>query len=159
VAKSVRLRALTRGERRVLRAKVQDRRLSVRLHRRYRLIAEVAGGRSMVETADRVGCNITMVYEWVHPVQPERLHHVRAAAQSAGAAADHHRAPGPRVDRHCPIQSGRTGAAVLSLDGAQVGRVLPAAWRAAAGDGRVGSSASAARRAAGPAHPDLEDLR
>lgn len=66
MANSVRLRTLTRGERRVVRAKVQDRRLSVRLHRRYRLIAEVAGGRSMAEAADRVGCNVTMVYEWVH---------------------------------------------------------------------------------------------
>ena len=44
MANPVRLRALTRGERRVLRAKVRDRRLSVRLHRRYRVIAEVADG-------------------------------------------------------------------------------------------------------------------
>ena len=66
MADSVRLRALTRGERRVLRAKIRDRRLSVRLHRRYRVIAEVAGGHSMAEAADRIGCNVTMVYEWVH---------------------------------------------------------------------------------------------
>lgn len=66
MANAVRLRRLTPGERRVLRTKVADRRLSVRLHRRYRLIAEVAGGRSMAETADRVGGNLTMVYEWVH---------------------------------------------------------------------------------------------
>jgi transposase len=66
MAKSVRLRALTRAERRVLQAKVRDRRLTVRLHRRYRLIAEVARDRSFAEVADRVGCNVTMVYEWVH---------------------------------------------------------------------------------------------
>ena len=66
MANSVRLRAFTRGERRVLQAKVKDRRLTVRLHRRYRLIAEVARGRTVAETADRVGCNVTMVYEWVH---------------------------------------------------------------------------------------------
>ena len=66
MANSVQLRALTRGERRVLQAKVKDRRLTVRLHRRYRLIAEVARGRSVAEVADRVGCNVTMVYEWVH---------------------------------------------------------------------------------------------
>ena len=66
MANAVRLRALTRGERRVLRAKVRDRRLSVRLHRRYRVIAEVADGHSMAKAADRVGCNVTMVYEWVH---------------------------------------------------------------------------------------------
>jgi len=66
MANSVRLRAVTRGERRVLQGKVTDRRLTVRLHRRYRLIAEMARGRSVAEVADRVGCNVTMVYEWVH---------------------------------------------------------------------------------------------
>lgn len=66
MANSVQLRALTRGERRVLQAKVTDRRLTVRLHRRYRLIAEITRGRSVAETAERVGCNATMVYEWVH---------------------------------------------------------------------------------------------
>lgn len=66
MANSVRLRVLTRGERRVLRAKVANRRLTVRLHRRYRLIAEMARGRSVIAVADRVGCNATMVYEWVH---------------------------------------------------------------------------------------------
>lgn len=63
MANSVRLRALTRGERRVLRAKVTNRRLTVRLHRRYRLIAEMARGRSVTAVADHVGCNATMVYE------------------------------------------------------------------------------------------------
>lgn len=66
MANSVRLRALTRGERRVLQAKSTDRRLPVRLHRRYRLIAEVAQGRSIAEAADRVGCDVTMGYHWVH---------------------------------------------------------------------------------------------
>jgi transposase len=66
MANSVRLRALTRGERRVLQTKVRDWRLTVRLHRRYRLIAEVERGRAIAEVADRVGCNVTMVYEWVH---------------------------------------------------------------------------------------------
>ena len=66
MANSVRLRVLTRVEHRTLRAKMKDRRLSIRLHRRYRLIAEVAGGRTVAEAADRVGCNVTMGYEWVH---------------------------------------------------------------------------------------------
>src|SRR5258708_13324264 len=66
MANSVRLRTLTRGEHRVLRAKVKDRRLAVRLHGRYRVIAEVARGCSVAEAAERVGCNVTMVYEWVH---------------------------------------------------------------------------------------------
>ena len=66
MANSVRLRTLTRGERRVLQARVTDRRLPVRLHRRYRLVAEVAQGRSIAEAADRVGCDVTMGYQWVH---------------------------------------------------------------------------------------------
>jgi len=66
MANSVRLRALTWGERRVLQAKVKDRRLTVRPHRRYWLIAEVTRGRSVAEAADRVGCNVTMGYEWMH---------------------------------------------------------------------------------------------
>src|SRR5262245_10713344 len=66
MANAVRLRALTRSEGRVLQAKVKDRRLAVRLHSRYRVIAEVARGRSVTEAAERVGCNVTMVYEWVH---------------------------------------------------------------------------------------------
>jgi transposase len=45
---------------------VTDRRLPVRLHRRYRLVAEVAQGRSIAEAADRVGCDVTMGYQWVH---------------------------------------------------------------------------------------------
>ena len=63
---TVRLRALTRGERRVLQAKVRDRRLAVRLHCRYRVIAEVARGRSVAEAAERTGCHVTMGYRWVH---------------------------------------------------------------------------------------------
>src|SRR5215470_373808 len=66
MANSVRLRTLTRRERRLLQAKVMDRRLPVRLHGRYRVFAEVARGCSLAEAADRVGCNVTMVDEWVH---------------------------------------------------------------------------------------------
>jgi len=66
MANSVRLRTPTRGERRVLQAKLQDRRLAVRLHSRYRVVAEVARGCSIAEAAERVGCNGTMGYQWVH---------------------------------------------------------------------------------------------
>ena len=66
MANSVRLRALTRAERRTVRAKLKDRTLSVRVHRRYRVIAEVQRGRPAAAVADRVGCHVSMVYEWVH---------------------------------------------------------------------------------------------
>ena len=61
MANAVRRRALTRGERRGLPVTVQDRRLTVRRHRRYRLIAEIARGQSVAAGADRVGGNVTMV--------------------------------------------------------------------------------------------------
>jgi transposase len=50
----------------VVRTKVQDRRLTVRLQGRYRVIAEVGRGCSIAEAAERVGCLVTMVYAWVH---------------------------------------------------------------------------------------------
>jgi transposase len=66
MANSVKLRSLTRSEGRVLAVKLKDRRLRVRIHRRYRVIAEVASGRPMAEVADRVGCHVSMAYEWIH---------------------------------------------------------------------------------------------
>jgi hypothetical protein len=66
MANSVQLRPLRRSERRVLEGKVRDRTLRVRVHRRYRVIAEVARGRAVAEVADRVGCHLSMAYEWIH---------------------------------------------------------------------------------------------
>jgi transposase len=66
MARTMQLRTLTQAERRVLQAKCRDRRLTVRIHRRYRIIAEVARGRAVGDVADRVGCHVSMVYEWVH---------------------------------------------------------------------------------------------
>jgi hypothetical protein len=63
--KPVRLRSLTRGERRVLRAKLKDLSLSVRVHQRYRIIDEVRKGRGVVEAAERVGCHVTAAYDWI----------------------------------------------------------------------------------------------
>jgi transposase len=66
MANSVKLWPLTCSERRVLAVKVNDRTLRVRVHRRYRVIAKVALGRPGVEVADRVGCHLSMAYEWIH---------------------------------------------------------------------------------------------
>jgi transposase len=66
MAKGTRLRPLSGSERRLLRKKLRDLSLSVRVHQRYRIIAEVSKGRSAVETADRVGCHFTVAYDWVH---------------------------------------------------------------------------------------------
>jgi len=63
--KPVHLRPLTRREQRVLRSKLKDLSLSVRVHQRYRIIAEVRKGRGVVEAAERVGCHFTAAYDWV----------------------------------------------------------------------------------------------
>ncbi len=65
MARRLRLRPLTRGEHRLLRAKLKDLSLSARVHQRYRLISEVHQGRGVVEAADRVGCHFTVAYDWV----------------------------------------------------------------------------------------------
>src|SRR5262249_61610326 len=105
-------------------------------------------GRRKGDKGDQVG----------ESVPEDGLPTFRAPTQSGGAAAYHHGPPVPRIDRHPPAKSRRTGPAVLGLDGAQAGRVLPAA-RAVTGDyGRMGPPAAAPRRAPRPAHPDLEDL-
>jgi Homeodomain-like domain len=158
MTKSVRLRALTRAERRVLQAKVRDRRLTVRLHRRYRLIAEVARGRSFAEVADRVGCNVTMVYEWVHRFNASGFTTFEQPPNPTG------RLPiitGPQIRElidNCLIESHRAGAPLLGVDGAQAGPVLSAAGAAPADHRRMGPPPAAARRATSPAHSDLEDV-
>ena len=66
MATSVRLRPLTRTERRLLRTKLRDLSLAARIHQRYRLINEVRQGRTIVDAADRVGLHFTAAYDWVH---------------------------------------------------------------------------------------------
>jgi transposase len=60
------LRHMRRSERRILRAKLRNPTLPVRLHHRYRIIAEAARGHAGPLIADRVGCDVDTVYVWVH---------------------------------------------------------------------------------------------
>lgn len=62
----LRLRPLRRKERRLLQERLKDKKLSVRIYERYRVIAEAAQGRSVAEITDRVGVHFTTVYDWVH---------------------------------------------------------------------------------------------
>ena len=64
--RSLQLRSLSRSERRVLNRKLKDLSLAARVHQRYRVIAEVAKGWTILEVADRVGCHFTVAYDWVH---------------------------------------------------------------------------------------------
>src|SRR5437016_13989481 len=66
MARHLELRPLTRGEQRVLRSKLRDLTLSVRVHQRYRVIDQVRRGFSLLTAADRVGCHFTVAYDWVH---------------------------------------------------------------------------------------------
>jgi transposase len=50
----------------VLRSKLKDLTLSVRVHQRYRVIDQVQRGFSLLEAAERVGCHFTVAYDWVH---------------------------------------------------------------------------------------------
>lgn len=62
----VRIRTLTESERAQLGAKLKDKTLSVRVWERYRIVDELARGRSASMVADRVGCHLTVVYDWLH---------------------------------------------------------------------------------------------
>lgn len=66
MAGPLRLRPLTRGERRLLRAKVRDLALAVRIHQRYRIIEAAGQGLGALAIGERVGCHFTVVYDWVH---------------------------------------------------------------------------------------------
>jgi transposase len=60
------LRRIRPKERRLLEAKLRTSTLPVRLHQRYRIIAEAARGHPGPMIADRVGCDVDTVYLWVH---------------------------------------------------------------------------------------------
>jgi transposase len=64
--RNIGLRRLAPAERALLKEKLQDKTLAVRIHERYRVIAEAAQGREPKEIADRVGVHFTMVYDWIH---------------------------------------------------------------------------------------------
>ncbi|HEY4683366.1 MAG TPA: helix-turn-helix domain-containing protein [Candidatus Acidoferrales bacterium] len=66
MAHRIRLRLLTRSEQHVLRSKLRDLSLSVRVHQRYRVIDQVRRRFGLQEAAERVGCHFTAAYDWVH---------------------------------------------------------------------------------------------
>lgn len=62
----VHLRPLTSDEQAKLAAKVANKSLPARLYQRYRIVAELASGRSAEQVSDRVGCAPSAVYHWLH---------------------------------------------------------------------------------------------
>ena len=63
---NVRLRALTRGERATLSAKLRQGSLPARVHRRYRVIVLVRAGHTFSDAASRAGLNVNNTSLWVH---------------------------------------------------------------------------------------------
>lgn len=66
MARRIPLRPLTPSEQRVLRSKLRDLSLSVRVHQRYRIVDQVRRGFGLKQVAERVGCHFTVAYDWVH---------------------------------------------------------------------------------------------
>jgi transposase len=62
--KRIKLRRFRRGEKRLLNAKLHDRKLPVWLAQRYRLIALVYANRSVFAAARRLGCAKETAYRW-----------------------------------------------------------------------------------------------
>ena len=81
------LRALSPPERRLLRAKVADKKLKVRLHQRYRIIAELAGGLGPTRVAQRVGCHAETVYLWLRRFNAEGFASFEAPSNPHGPAS------------------------------------------------------------------------
>jgi transposase len=62
----VRLRPLTAKEQRVLTRKLRTLSLPARVHRRYQIVAAARGAPSIPAVARRLGCPVTVAYDWVH---------------------------------------------------------------------------------------------
>lgn len=62
----VKIRALTHKEKTLLNEKLKDKTMPVRIYERYRIIAEAVSGYKPSEVADRVGCDRTIVYDWIY---------------------------------------------------------------------------------------------
>ena len=60
------LRRLRPSEQRLLHTKLRTSTLPVRLHQRYRIIAEAARGYTVPQIVDRLSCHEQTVYLWLH---------------------------------------------------------------------------------------------
>lgn len=69
----IHIRRLRRRDRELLPTKLKGKTLSARIYERYRVIAEGVAGRSVPDTADRVGVHFTTVYDRVHRFNEEGL--------------------------------------------------------------------------------------
>lgn len=61
-----RLRCLTGDESELLNSKLRRKTLPVRVWQRYRVIDQARHGFKARQIADRVGCDLSVVYDWIH---------------------------------------------------------------------------------------------
>jgi transposase len=81
------MRTLTDDERSVVNTRLRDKTLSVRVWERYRIVDELSSGRSPLEVADRVGCHLTIVYDWLHRFNESGFTSFEAAPNPKGRPA------------------------------------------------------------------------
>ena len=153
----VRLRPLTRSEQRVLREKLRDLKLPVRLHRRYQIVAAAREAASIPAVAQRVGCDVTTAYHWVarfnltgfaafeRPSNPRGRIPIVTAEQL-------------RELMDVALSSPRARVAIFGVERAEARRVLPRARLDPAVLRRMGAAVAARGGDAGPADPDVEDV-
>src|SRR5262249_45008311 len=158
MARHLKLRPLTRNEQRVLRSKLRDLTLSVRVHQRYRVIDQIQRGFSLLETAERVGCHFTVAYDWTHRFNESGF-------------ASFEQVPNPK-GRPPILRAAQLRELVEVALSSPSERGLPfSVWsvpneagfcrrenRLTAGNRRVGPSAATSGRTHGPAGANLEDL-
>jgi transposase len=85
--KKVRVRHLSPSERRILKAKLRDKTMSVRVYERYRVIEESSNGFSAPEIADRVRCETDTVYLWIRHFNKDGFSAFERASNPKGRPA------------------------------------------------------------------------
>ena len=83
---AVELRRLSRTEWRQLKAKLRERSLPERIHRRYRIVAERRAGRATSVVAERLGCDTKQVTHWTRRFNASGLTTFERPANPKGRA-------------------------------------------------------------------------
>lgn len=61
----IQVRSVSKSERETLRKKLKNKKLSVRIYQRYRIINESSKGYRAPMISERIGCAASVVYQWI----------------------------------------------------------------------------------------------